>query len=201
MPQTIAQLEPLIIEWAQEKRLILHTKEQALKQHGKTEEEIQEFLEAKAELDAAIVKKCESGMWAHRELQHKVRLEAGDVLVTLVIQCAIYGWRIGDCITNLTKRNPDFTRHCLQGWTELVGLCLESGQSLFLIHDIGGLILLLEDTIRHYELTLDECLNAAWLKIRDRKGETIDGVFVKTEDLLAGLLPSYQIGDNLSGLF
>jgi hypothetical protein len=59
----------------------------------------------------------------------------------------------------------------------------------------------LKDTIRHYELTIEECLEAAWLKIRDLTGCTIDSVFVKTEDLLAGLLPSYQIGDELSGLF
>lgn len=32
-------------------------------------------------------------------------------------------------------------------------------------------------------LTIEGCLNAAWNKIKDRTGETIGGVFVKSDDL------------------
>jgi NTP pyrophosphatase (non-canonical NTP hydrolase) len=184
MTQTIAELEPLIIDWAKEKGLILHTKKQALKQHGKTEEEVGELLEAVKNLEAAIVKKCESGMWAHRDLQHKVRLEAGDVLVTLVIQSALGEWTLDDCLFPslywVQRKGCAF-----QYWTNGIKIAIEDDDLEWVKSGIDNLVSLLEDTISHYELTIDECLDAAWLKIRDRKGETIDDVFVKAEDLPA----------------
>lgn len=36
---------------------------------------------------------------------------------------------------------------------------------------------------RQQDIELSDCLNLAWNKIKDRRGKTIDGQFVKEEDL------------------
>ena len=34
-----------------------------------------------------------------------------------------------------------------------------------------------------YDLTVEECLRAAYEEIKDRKGKMVNGVFVKQEDI------------------
>lgn len=44
-------------------------------------------------------------------------------------------------------------------------------------------ILGLKEAADYFELDFDECVQAAWEEIKDRKGKMIDGVFVKEDDL------------------
>lgn len=45
--------------------------------------------------------------------------------------------------------------------------------------DIGDIIVVLINIAERNKLTLDKCLEKAWLDIKDRKGRMVDGVFVK----------------------
>lgn len=47
----------------------------------------------------------------------------------------------------------------------------------------GVCILGLKEAADYFELNFDECVQAAWDEIKDRKGRMIDGVFVKEGDL------------------
>ena len=49
--------------------------------------------------------------------------------------------------------------------------------------ETGDLIVTLIVLLRSSKLSLHECLELAYYKIKDRKGKTIDGLFVKEEDL------------------
>lgn len=48
---------------------------------------------------------------------------------------------------------------------------------------IGDVIVTLIILAEQQGLTVEECLQAAWDEIKDRKGKTVDGAFVKEEDL------------------
>lgn len=48
---------------------------------------------------------------------------------------------------------------------------------------IGDVIVTLIILGKQQDLTLEECLQAAWDEIKDRKGKTIGGTFIKEEDL------------------
>ena len=48
---------------------------------------------------------------------------------------------------------------------------------------IGDIQVVLIVMCRQIGLDYDECLNAAYEEIKDRKGKMIDGIFVKEEDL------------------
>ena len=177
----IKDLEPLIVKWAKDKELILHTQEQALKQHGKTKEEVSELLEAIA-VYRSIEDVLSEGHPSYEEgdaddALEAVKLESGDVLVTLVIQCAI-------------AQGPDFERVIEDigeelAWPNMPG---EAMQQIMMSAGIdnelvwvacGQLALWVERAIAPYNISLDEALEATWLKIRDRQGKTVDGVFVK----------------------
>jgi len=49
--------------------------------------------------------------------------------------------------------------------------------------DIGDIIVVLSNIAGRHNLTIEECLAAAWDDIKDRKGKMIDGIFVKESDL------------------
>ena len=49
--------------------------------------------------------------------------------------------------------------------------------------DIGDMMVVLINIAERNNLTIESCLNKAWLDIRDRKGEMRDGVFIKEEDM------------------
>ena len=181
--KTREELEPLIIKWADSKGLIKHTTGQAIAQFGKTEEEIGELTEAINVYNG--VQTClDDGHPSYEQSDvdaalDQVRLEAGDVLVTLVIQKAIQElkgnappsykrWLQSIAHEKTLKESIAQLKKALLGkkilqvdkWTEVLAYQVES-------------------LVKPYGLALDECLNAAWEKIRDRTGQTIDGVFVK----------------------
>lgn len=49
--------------------------------------------------------------------------------------------------------------------------------------DIGDMMVVLINIATRNNLTITECLEAAYNDIKDRKGRMIDGVFVKEADL------------------
>ena len=49
--------------------------------------------------------------------------------------------------------------------------------------DIGDIIVVLINIARRNNLSLQECMKVAYLDIKDRKGQMVDGVFVKESDL------------------
>ena len=120
---TYEELEQLVISWGIDKDLI--KRENADKQFMKFIEEVFEF---KAEMDKVLWlgKIDEPTRYDTNKLLRKVRdmkLEMGDILVTLIILSA------------------------------------------------------------QLDIDLTECLERAYQKISNRKGKTIDGLFVKEEDL------------------
>ena len=48
--------------------------------------------------------------------------------------------------------------------------------------DIGDMIVVLINIAERNKLTLKECLEKAWDDIKDRKGEMVDGIFIKEGD-------------------
>jgi NTP pyrophosphatase (non-canonical NTP hydrolase) len=50
------------------------------------------------------------------------------------------------------------------------------------IDDIGDCMVVLAIIARQHDLTVKECLEHAYNDIKDRKGQLIDGVFVKETD-------------------
>ncbi len=48
---------------------------------------------------------------------------------------------------------------------------------------IGDVIVTLIILAHQNDLDIGKCLNSAWNVIKDRKGRTLDGVFIKREDL------------------
>ncbi len=48
---------------------------------------------------------------------------------------------------------------------------------------VGDVVVTLIILAQQNGMTLEECLNVAWLEIADRKGKMINGVFVKNSDL------------------
>lgn len=49
--------------------------------------------------------------------------------------------------------------------------------------EMGDILVTLVIMAKQLDIDLGECLKLAYDKIKDRKGETIDGVFIKEEDL------------------
>lgn len=49
--------------------------------------------------------------------------------------------------------------------------------------DIGDMLVVLLNIAERNGVILSECLNQAWLDIKDRKGKMVDGIFVKEADL------------------
>ena len=45
--------------------------------------------------------------------------------------------------------------------------------------DIGDIVVVLINIMARNSLTLEECLEVAYMDIKDRKGKMIDGIFVK----------------------
>lgn len=49
--------------------------------------------------------------------------------------------------------------------------------------DVGDMIVVLINLAARNKVTLNECLQVAWDDIKDRKGQMVNGTFIKEEDL------------------
>lgn len=81
---------------------------------------------------------------------------------------------------NLLKKENSFAQ--MAKVTEEVGevaSALLKKDTPKLIDGIGDVIVTLIMLAEQNGLTIEECLEAAWLEIANRKGKTIDGTFIK----------------------
>ena len=149
----LEELQPLIIEWAREKNLLF--KENAPKQRLKLIEEC-------GELASAILKN-----------DVKLQKDAiGDIFVVLVILSEQIDYDIN--LNNKLRVIEGFAKD------SSIEIIIESSFQ----DDCGNIYIdrsidFLEFTSKLLNLDLTECANIAWNEIKDRKGKTVNGTFIK----------------------
>lgn len=62
---------------------------------------------------------------------------------------------------------------------------LAKGRMTEAMDGIGDAVVVLTILAAQLGVEIEDCIEAAWLEIKDRKGRMIDGVFVKEADLAA----------------
>ena len=84
---------------------------------------------------------------------------------------------------DLHNGNPD--RQALKFYEEAgeVASALSRGQMDALKDGIGDTVVTLINLAQQHDMTLQECLQYAYDEIKDRKGKTINGTFIKEADL------------------
>ena len=207
---TYADIGPRVIAWAATRELVCDDgsplRANPLSQHGKTVEEAEDANEALAELNS--VKALAVDMMGKYTLaaqcmgdgpRRDLALELGDILVTLTIHAGMHGKALGQCKTESGRLttgygsdwylgnvgHPPKTWAYVGEWAAMLGNALANLDSPWRF-DIAGLIgavaICVEDVAR-VELALlgPECLELALAKIEGRRGETVNGVFVKDE--------------------
>ena len=149
----LIELQPLIIEWAREKGLLFE--ENAPKQRLKLIEEC-------GELASAILKN-----------DVKLQKDAiGDIFVVLVILSEQIDYDIN--LNNKLRVIEGFAKD------SSIEIIIESSFQ----DDCGNIYIdrsidFLEFTSKLLNLDLTECANIAWNEIKDRKGKTVNGTFIK----------------------
>lgn len=149
--KTLQELQPLILEWAKERNILFP--ENAPKQRLKLIEEC-------GELASAILKN-----------DVKLQKDAiGDIFVVLVI---LAEQTDVDIKLDLGPNDSLLSEHIF----EILGSICHT------FNDMPGIIdtdiLYLHDICKLLELDLTECANLAWNEIKDRKGKTVNGTFIK----------------------
>lgn len=83
----------------------------------------------------------------------------------------------------LHNANPE--RQALKVWEESgeIAASLSRGNMEALKDGIGDTVVTLIILAQQHGLTLEECLQYAYDEIKDRKGKTINGTFIKESDL------------------
>ena len=84
---------------------------------------------------------------------------------------------------NLHKANPD--RQALKFYEEAgeVAAALSRDDKEALMDGIGDTVVTLIILAQQHDMTLERCLQYAYDEIKGRTGKTINGTFVKSEDL------------------
>lgn len=146
------ELHELIIKWAQEKGILVHSNPQ--RQLLKTHEEIGELLKAIQDNDLEEIKDA-----------------IGDIIVTLIIYCKL---------ANTSFRFREFEANTMPVSVNVYILLKEFAnlysENIFCLTTINKKL----TSIAHrYELTLHECLESAYNVIKNRTGKMINGTFVK----------------------
>ena len=172
VPTSLYALEKAVLGWAHERNLIHGSS--CRKQLAKT---CEEFGELAAGLNKGKRALIQDGV--------------GDVLVTLIIANGCAG---GECLFP-TSVEPDLIQpppHVRsKGYAELIIHTLQELSYIASVNDAGNwrpslcydLVRALSAAAEFADCGLAECLQVAWLEIKDRKGRMVDGVFVKEADL------------------
>ena len=189
---TLATLEPLIWEWAADWDLIdaegKPLEATPMTQFGKTVEEIGEARYARLFVDLWCSAQGGNSQQDCIEAQNNYALELGDILVTLSILCRMLGTSLEQSIRDISncpqlylRGVKPWTFDYIDHWAEEVQREIIQGVGPFRPM-IGVLCRCVQDSA-HIQLSMSaaECLELAWLKIKDRQGETVGGVFVKAE--------------------
>jgi hypothetical protein len=106
-----------------------------------------------------------------------ITLESGNDLVKLVGN--VVSWHYE---RNLIKGSTDKDQYCklIQEAGELSdSICKGKDVS----DDIGDMLVVLINIAERNNLSLSACLERAWDDIKHRKGQMVDGVFIKESDL------------------
>lgn len=153
-----------IREWAEQRNLILGSDPKS--QFLKLCEEIGEMSEA---LFLQNIPEARDGV--------------GDALVVLTIISAQLGFNLEEVIKARVARET--IERPPMAYLGALGAALARGRTGdALERPIVGLAVRLAALGQMYcGATVNECMDAAWREIKDRKGRMIDGVFVKEEDL------------------
>ena len=150
--KSFKELSTLVKQWAANKDIL---------RRDASPQQYLKILEGTGETAAAIL----------RNQPDKIKEGFGDMAVTMIIYAAQKGVS-------------------MEGREEHEAAPLVPHESDFIIrrfieHINGGFFLYAYDTLvilaAKHSLTLEECLEAAWDEIKDRKGKTVGNVFVKEE--------------------
>lgn len=113
------------------------------------------------------------------EVDDDVKDAIGDAYVVLTILCAQRGIDIEN-VSCQPALHADFFKALLKGLGEIAAAIARN-------KDITIGVGRIKDLLHYYaylnQIPLIECLDQAWLEIKDRKGKMVDGVFVKETDL------------------
>jgi NTP pyrophosphatase (non-canonical NTP hydrolase) len=100
-------------------------------------------------------------------------------------------FKLGELVEMITRWHH--ARNLVEGSTDqaqFVKLIEEAGELAGSIargkdirDDIGDMIVVLINIAERNNVTLSQCLNVAWHDIKDRRGQMVDGVFVKEADI------------------
>ena len=172
--KTLLEYQDLIIKWADERQLLVADEKTKTKQLLKTLEEVGELAGGLAKGSPPLVKDA-----------------IGDVLVTLIIFSKLNDFDYFSAkyyeLLNSGMYSFDKKADCN---ASLFGLCYELLEFKSLITEdnrysfsscIKTSIFRLYNIAYRCDMTLEECLDCAWNAIKDRKGKTINGVFIKNE--------------------
>jgi len=150
---TLSELQSLILKWAEDKNLI--RAECIPKQQLKLLEEVGETAQAVIKSDVEALK---DGV--------------GDIFVVLIILAAQKGTKYN--IDEWEETEDEFFQYD-KGSLEIYEIfdrILGSGSNYFYYQHLKVFCIELE-------LDLTECANHAWNEIKDRKGKTVNGSFIK----------------------
>lgn len=89
------ELEPLVIQWAKEKRIL--DKATPLAQAGKTLEEVRELIEA-VEIQEEGLETFINIKGKTVDTQEEIKDAFGDILVTIIIGAELQGLKLEDCL-------------------------------------------------------------------------------------------------------
>ena len=89
------ELEPLVIQWAKEKRIL--DKATPLAQAGKTLEEVNELIEA-CEAQSLCSENYTNSKGKLVNTQEELKDALGDILVTIIIGAELQGLKLEDCL-------------------------------------------------------------------------------------------------------
>jgi NTP pyrophosphatase (non-canonical NTP hydrolase) len=152
-----------VIKWGDERGITFSANIQA--QALKVVEEIGETVEA-----------------CHNNDTEEVMDGIGDSLVTLILLSKQVEYDFEISLLYLSAK-PFFKKNeCL------VNLCIFNGRLCKavlksyrgeIVKNIENLVCVLFDLAYHYNTSLEECLDLAWEEIKDRKGKTVAGTFIK----------------------
>jgi len=149
-------IEQKIIKWAEDRNIF--EKSSPVNQQRKTVEEMGELFDA-----------------VNKGNKESIRLEIGDIYVTLILQSKMQG------ILDMNNR-PGFNSKGLDLLPWYIGTLSRSiidGDVAQTCYAIDRCCSSLETITAEYGLTLSECASAAYEKISKRKGKMKDGIFVK----------------------
>ena len=78
---------------------------------------------------------------------------------------------------------PQQTMKTMEELGETAGAILKNKEKSEIIDGIGDTLVTVIILAKQLGLNPTECLESAWNEIKDRKGKTVDGTFIKEEEL------------------